>query len=111
MKIGLHSHHFNFLNCQKFYFVILFSFVLLGILFLMSCCFQINLFYFKTKVLFSKDPFEKSILKIIHLESLELKSHFLKTICNHFLIGLHPSQFSMKILVLNKTQIKACGPK
>ena len=46
MKIDLHSHYFNLLGCQKFYFVILFSFVLSGILFRMFYCFQINLFYF-----------------------------------------------------------------
>ena len=76
----------------------------------MFYCFQIDLILFQNKIFFSKDPFENSILKIIHLESLESESHFL-IICNHVLIGLHFSQFSIKIMVLSGIRIQTCGPK
>ena len=64
-EFWLHSHHFSLLGCQKFYFVILFSFVLLGILFLMFCCFQINFFYFKIKYFSQKIPLKIYFKKFI----------------------------------------------
>ena len=108
MKVGPTPTTFSQLDCLKFYFVILFSFELpMFDAWILS--FENHIFPIFKRNLSSKCSSLKCISKI-HLKHLESKSFF-KIICNHILIDLHPSWFSMKILVLSKTRIQARGPK
>ena len=108
-----YSHQFNWHDCLNLHFVIFVSFcfgwhfVFHVLLFLKLISFILKQNTFSQKIPLKKNLFKKKI----HLESLESKSLFFKIICNHISIGLHHFQFSMKILVLNKTWINACGPK
>ena len=95
MKIGLHSHHFSLLGCEKFHFVNSFSSVLLSISFLMFCCFHTNSLYLKSND-FLKRYLRKFCAKNNSFRVFRIKIPFSLKICNFVLISLHLSQFSNK---------------
>ena len=109
---------------------ILWFYFLLGCLCLILeyCCLRIMSFLLKNKPfpkmylikIYFKNSFRVLRIKIsfpleIYFKNsfrvLEIEISFSQIMCNHVLIGLHLSQFSIKATILSKTQIQACGPK